>query len=189
MALSTRVLCLLGTDHHAFDRLVSWCDTLADTLPEAEILVQHGATGAPAVARGIPYLDKGELAEQLSRAQVAICHGGPGCITDVQTAGLVPLVVPRDPRRGEHVDGHQQRFVSRFATTGAIMEVSSQEQLVGLVRTALAAARGAGVDPDVGRTRVGASVERFAQLVEPLMTERPVRRRRRRPAVTDRAID
>lgn len=162
------VLCLLGTDHHPFTRLVSWCDDLAAAHPDVEVLVQHGSTDAPVAAAGKDFLDKQALTEALDRAHVAICHGGPGLISDVRAAGLHPLVVARDPSRGEHVDGHQMRFVARVAASGIVTSVASYDELAANVATMLATARGTGTDVADDRARVAASVARFAGVVEPL---------------------
>ena len=164
----TLVVCLLGTDHHPFDRLVRWCDDLAAAHPDIEVLVQHGSTAGPSVATGKDFLDKQTLTESLERAQVAICHGGPGLISDVRSAGLHPLVVARDPSLGEHVDGHQMRFVARVAASGIVDSISSYDQLAASVADLLASARGSGIDPAEDEARVAASVARFADLVEPL---------------------
>jgi UDP-N-acetylglucosamine transferase subunit ALG13 len=162
------VLCLLGTDHHPFTRLVSWCDDLATARPDVDVLVQHGSTGGPCVATGKDFLDKQILTETLQRAQVAICHGGPGLISDVRSAGLHPLVVARDPGLGEHVDGHQMRFVARVAASGIVRSIATYDELANSVATMLASARGAGVDASEDQARVQASVDRFARVVEPL---------------------
>jgi UDP-N-acetylglucosamine transferase subunit ALG13 len=166
------VVCLLGTDHHRFDRLVGWCDALATAHPDVDVLVQHGATAAPRVAQGSAFLGKQELADALARAHVAICHGGPGLISDVRAAGLLPLVVARDPELGEHVDGHQQRFVRRFATTGAIVAVDQEDELAERVAKQLAGPRGEGLDPDADSERVRTSVARFGRLVDELLAGR-----------------
>src|SRR5262249_44971982 len=68
------VLCLVGTDHHPFDRLVGWCDSLAERRPDADVLVQYGSTAPPRVASGVAFLDKQELTASLAEAQVAITH-------------------------------------------------------------------------------------------------------------------
>lgn len=170
------VLCLVGTDHHPFDRVVGWCDEIARERPDVRVLVQHGATAAPRVADGVPYLGKDELTGHLASAHVAICHGGPGLISDVRQAGLLPLVVARDPARGEHVDGHQQRFVARFAETGAVRSLDDLAELRGCVDELLAQPRGAGLDASAERERVDASVQRFGELVEELMLRRRGRR-------------
>ena len=171
------VLCVLGTDHHHFTRLVSWCDELARRRPDVDVLVQHGASAPPRTARGVAFLGKGELESTLREAHVAICHGGPGSISDVRSAGLLPLVVPRDPRLDEHVDGHQQRFVRRFSSTGAIVEVHDRDQLIEHVETALSEPRGAGRDTGEEDDQIRASVDRFAQLVDDLVAR--ARRTRR----------
>jgi UDP-N-acetylglucosamine transferase subunit ALG13 len=173
------VLCLVGTDHHPFDRVVGWCDEIARDRPDVQVLVQHGSTAAPRVAEGVAFLGKEELTAQLAAAHVAICHGGPGLISDVRDAGLLPLVVARDPVRGEHVDGHQQRFVARFAQTGAIQALDDLTSLRGHVDELLALPRGAGRNTSAERERVDAAVQRFGDLVEArLAIARQPRRRR-----------
>jgi UDP-N-acetylglucosamine transferase subunit ALG13 len=101
---------LLGTDHHPFDRLVAWADRWADEHPEHHVLVQHGHTTAPSRAKAVDFLSPEDLRAALGDADVIVTHGGPGTITDARSCGRRPIVVPRDPRRGEHVDEHQQRF-------------------------------------------------------------------------------
>jgi UDP-N-acetylglucosamine transferase subunit ALG13 len=162
------LLCLLGTDHHLFGRLVGWCDALASRRPDIDVLVQHGYSQGPAVADGVSFLDKQALTETLARAHVAITHGGPGLISDVRNAGLAPLVVARDPGLGEHVDGHQQRFVARVAASGIVRALSSQEELIDEVEKQLSQARGSSVDRAEDEQRVATAVARFAALVEPL---------------------
>lgn len=166
------VVCLVGTDHHPFDRLVSWCDELATARPDIDVLVQHGSTAGPSVARGEAFLDKQTLGDSLSRAHVAICHGGPGLISDLRGAGLMPLVVARNPELGEHVDGHQMRFVARVAASGIVQSIESSEQLLAAVDGQLASARGSGLDASGDAARVAASVQRFAAMVEPLRRSR-----------------
>lgn len=165
MSGSPLVLCLVGTDHHPFDRLIDWCDTWASAHPDVEVVVQHGATSAPKVATGRDFLGKDELGELLQRAHAAITHGGPGLISDVRNAGLLPVVVPRDPGRGEHVDGHQQRFVARMDKSGLVEQVADEAAFGSALEARLASDRG-GVDAAADQDRVTASVARFAQLVD-----------------------
>jgi UDP-N-acetylglucosamine transferase subunit ALG13 len=176
-AAAPMVVCLVGTDHHLFTRLVSWCDALAARRPDVDVLVQHGASAPPQVARGVAYLGKEDLASTLSQAHVAVCHGGPGSISDVRSAGLLPLVAPRDPLLNEHVDGHQQRFVRRFSSTGAIVEVHDEAAFFEGVEKALSQHRGAGRDTEQEDDRVRDTVVRFGRLVDALLVRsRPSRR-------------
>lgn len=165
------ILCLVGTDHHPFDRVIAWCDALAEQRPEIRVLVQHGWSDPPRVADGQAFLEKAELVDALERAHVAISHGGPGLISEVRDVGLLPIVVPRDPERGEHVDGHQQRFVARMNKSGLVDEVANEAAFVAAVTTQLSKPRG-GIDVDADRGRVEASVARFAALVDSVVKAR-----------------
>lgn len=108
----SRLLVLVGTDHHPFERLREWADSWQESHPDDEVVLQHGFTAAPLSARGVEMLAPADLEELLATVDVAITHGGPGTISTVRAAGLLPIVVPRDPALGEHVDDHQQRFAT-----------------------------------------------------------------------------
>lgn len=159
------VAVLVGTDHHPFDRVVEWAATLAaeDGHPW---LVQHGATAwptdTPPNLHGVPMLGIDDLEAVLERADVVVTHGGPGLVMEARAARHVPVVVPRDPARGEHVDGHQQDFADRLEVDGAIVLVRTLEQFRTAVNTTRQAERPthghAGTSTDV--------VSRFAELVE-----------------------
>lgn len=123
--MTALVLALAGTDHHPFERLVRWIDDAALTHRDVHFVVQHGSTRAPSVAEGHAFLSHDRLVELLVEASVVVCHGGPGTIMDAREAGHVPLCVPRDPRLGEHVDGHQQRFAAAVGEAGVVRTISS----------------------------------------------------------------
>ena len=89
-------------------------------------------------------------------------------ISDVRAAGLHPVVVARDPSLGEHVDGHQMRFVARVAASGIVRSSSTYDELAEVVGGMLSTSRGSGTDAAEDHARVAASVARFADLVEPL---------------------
>ena len=98
-----------------------------------------------------------------------VTHGGPASIIEVRRAGRLPIVVPRDPARGEHVDDHQQRFAHRLAEVGAI-QLCEEE-------AAFAAALDAGLtDPERYRlaepaqsTEPGPAVAMVGRIVEELV--------------------
>jgi UDP-N-acetylglucosamine transferase subunit ALG13 len=167
------VLCLVGTDHHPFQRLVSWCDTLATSRTDVDVLVQHGQSPPPGVAEGRAFLGRDELDSLLLRASVAVSHGGPGLISEIRAAGLRPLAVPRDPDRGEHVDGHQMRFLERMGERGLVEVVTSERPFLDSIARRLAHPHDERVDRLADQARVLASVHRFAGLVEDLYARRP----------------
>lgn len=107
-----RILVLTGTDVHTFDRICAWADARAGARPDEEVVVQHGFTTPPRIARGVQLLTPAELIGALDAADAVISHGGPGTISTVRAAGHTPIIVPRDPALGEHVDDHQLRFAA-----------------------------------------------------------------------------
>lgn len=110
--IKRRILVLVGTDHHPFTRLCDWADSWSVDHPDDYVLVQHGYTDAPRVARSVEILTPAQLNEALADADVVVTHGGPGTISTVRSGGILPLVIPRDPSFGEHVDQHQMRFAA-----------------------------------------------------------------------------
>lgn len=131
------VAVLLGTDHHPYDRAVRWAAELA---AEDGTLwfVQHGFTAwptdAPSSLTGAPMLGIEELTRLMEHADVVITHGGPGLIMEARAARHVPIVIPRDPELGEHVDSHQMDFAGRLRDGGTIRLVSTLDDLREAVR-------------------------------------------------------
>lgn len=158
---------LLGTDRHPFERLVSWASALA--AEDADTwLVQHGFTPCPD-ADALPHnlstrsiLGADDLAPLLLNADAVVTHGGPGLIMEARSAGHVPIVVPRDPALGEHVDRHQMDFTARLAADGTIRLVDSLDGL----REAVAEARTSGRDVTVSGPRNAEMIARFGEAVE-----------------------
>jgi UDP-N-acetylglucosamine transferase subunit ALG13 len=133
------VLVTVGTDHHAFDRVVRWADEWAATCAEAcEVLVQFGTAPAPTTAAGVDYLSHRELQTALQRATVVVCHGGPATIGEAWRAGHLPLVVPRQRRLGEHVDDHQLAFASKLEQSGSLVYLRSETEFRAAMERVLA---------------------------------------------------
>lgn len=128
-AYERRILVLTGTDVHRFDRICDWADARSDAHPVEDIVVQHGFTESPRIARGVNLLTPDELDEALAGADVVVTHGGPGTISRVRSAGHFPIIVPRDPELGEHVDDHQLRFAVWAAERNLGVVVSDMSML------------------------------------------------------------
>lgn len=158
----------VGTDHHPFDRLIGWVDTW---LPDGvRCVVQHGTSAPPRRAEGVPYLDHGELVALLEEAVVVACHGGPTTITESRRHGRRPIVVPRSPGLGEHVDDHQERFCARMAAKGLISAAADEKAFRALLDRAVAAPEEFAVD--ARGNHVSESVARFAELMNDLLADR-----------------
>jgi UDP-N-acetylglucosamine transferase subunit ALG13 len=116
------ILVIVGTDHHPFDRLISWTNEWLGQHPEkaSGFFVQWGSTSARPCCPGARFLEVGELADLLDQADVIVCHGGPNTIAEAWARGRKPIVVPRLATIGEHVDDHQADFCEKFAALGRI---------------------------------------------------------------------
>jgi UDP-N-acetylglucosamine transferase subunit ALG13 len=167
------VLALVGTDHHPFDRLVGWVDAWAGAR-DARVVVQHGTASPPMHAEGVRVLPPDALDGLLREATAVVCHGGPGTIAVVRAAGLLPIVVARDPSSGEHIDDHQMRFIAAAQRAGEVRAASSDAALAAELDRAIADPGAMRVPP--GSRDVGATVERFARLVDGLVAPRPAAR-------------
>jgi UDP-N-acetylglucosamine transferase subunit ALG13 len=166
------VVALVGTDHHPFDRLVSWVDRWAAD-HDARVLIQHGTAAPPEHAEGVRLLPRDELTSLLADATAVVCHGGPGTIADAREAGQLPIVVARDPKRGEHVDDHQQRFVAAAGRAGEIRGVDRPEALAAALDAAVSDPAAQRIEP--GSRDVRATVARFGERVGRLFEPAPVR--------------
>lgn len=136
--MTNLIVVSVGTDHHPFDRLVRNMDNWAKAHPDDEVIIQHGTASAPSVADGQKLIPHPELCDLFARADVVICHGGPSTVMDARIAGKKPLVLPRDPQLGEHVDGHQIRFARHLNKHGLAKTLSSEEVIESSIADVLA---------------------------------------------------
>lgn len=131
------LLVMVGTDVHPFDRLIDWVDNWLQSRENAvDCLVQYGSSRSPKVARGRNFLPGAELKQAVAGATVVVCHGGPATIAEVRASGRLPLVVPRSPDLGEHVDDHQQRFGRHVASCGWGLVVEDEAEFGRLMNKA-----------------------------------------------------
>lgn len=172
--MSGLVLALAGTDHHPFPRLVEWMDAAATRLGDVRFVVQHGSAPAPRVAEGHAFLAHDVLEALVREASVVVCHGGPGTIMDARAAGHVPLCVPRDPRLGEHVDDHQQRFATVVGEVGVVRHVTDLEGFLTDVEATLLLGP-AGLAGDLGHRARQEALALAARELDQLAAGRPPR--------------
>lgn len=123
-----RILVSLGTERFPFERAVRAVMGAAQSA--TSVVWQTGNTtvehaGAPLRQ----WLTPAQLHSELDRASVVVVHGGVGAILDAFGAGHVPVVIPRSPEWGEHVDDHQLTMCRSLAERGMIVMVSPGETL------------------------------------------------------------
>jgi UDP-N-acetylglucosamine transferase subunit ALG13 len=102
-----------GTHHQPFDRLVAAAEALARR--GERVVVQAGASGVPTPScERYAWLAPDVVARLADEAEVIVTHTGPGSLFLAWDRGRRPIVVPRRPERGEHVDDHQVRFAEHL---------------------------------------------------------------------------
>ncbi|HSR27419.1 MAG TPA: glycosyltransferase [Actinomycetes bacterium] len=169
------LLVTVGTDHHPFDRLVSWAAAWLDGHPgQLRCLMQTGTSAPPTTgaADWRAYLEFDALQAAMAEAAAVVCHGGPGTILGARHMGAVPIVVPRQHRLGEHVDDHQVAFSRRLAAEGDEIHLAEGEADLHRLLDRVAA------EPAIFRAGPGdrataVAVREFGRLVDGLVGERP----------------
>lgn len=127
------LLVSVGTDHHPFNRLIEWVETWHANQPAWDLIVQHGTSRPSANADNHQMMPHEDFMAVVRRADAIVCQGGPGGMMDVRSQGKCPIVVPRDPAKGEHVDGHQLDFANHAANKGLAAVARSQAELFELL--------------------------------------------------------
>lgn len=113
------ILFVTGTHETCFARLVEAAERTALAMAPEEVVAQVGSCATTLHhARGVPFLAAHDIAALIRRARIVVTHGGPGTIREVLEVGKVPVVVPRDPALGEHVDDHQVFYAAHLERLG-----------------------------------------------------------------------
>ncbi|NLU80468.1 glycosyl transferase family 28 [Micromonospora sp. HNM0581] len=165
------MLVAVGTDKHPFDRLVDWLARWhEETDGKVRLTVQHGHTGAADLPGAVPFLGHAELQAAMAGADLVVCHGGPATILEARRHGHLPIVVPRDPTRGEHVDDHQLLFARRLGAAGLVALCESRQELLDALTSGLVdrARFTVVVDADSASGQ-RAAVQRVGEIVEDLV--------------------
>ncbi|MEO6987760.1 MAG: glycosyltransferase [Aquihabitans sp.] len=170
MRSTPRVVVTVGTDHHRFDRLVMWAEHWATANPDVPMLVQRGESDPTSHAESVPMLAYDQLVAAMTGADAVVTQGGPAAIMDARSVGHRPVVVPRRGTLGEHVDDHQVRFTAWMAERDLVWLADDEHGLHRLLDRAMRDPQALRIPPDSGE--VAESVERFAALVDPLLTSR-----------------
>lgn len=176
------VLVMVGTDVHAFDRLLTWLERwYANRSDEPALLLQYGHSRTPDLPGSVAFLGHEQLQRAMAEAILVVSHGGPATITEARRHGHLPIVVPRDPTHREHVDNHQQLFARRLATAGMVRLCESEVELADALDKGLAdpSAYALAADSRAQDARTEA-VARVGQIVDDLVAQRGRRTHGRR---------
>lgn len=102
----------LGLDRKPFTRLLELVDEAVErNLLDRDSLVQRGHTPySTENFRVVDFLPFTEMLQATKEADLVITHAGVGSALLCLNAGRIPLLMPREGKRGEHVDDHQIEF-------------------------------------------------------------------------------
>lgn len=128
------ILLSLGTHQQPFPRALDLIEPLA--LSGEKLVVQHGSTPPrPEMPNTtwVAFMAFDDLVAAMEQARSVVCHAGVGTIVTAIRAGHVPVVIPRQPHRGEHVDDHQMDIASRYAERGLVRCVISETDLTPML--------------------------------------------------------
>jgi UDP-N-acetylglucosamine transferase subunit ALG13 len=126
------IVVTVGTHEQQFDRLMRAVVALGDSEP---MLVQYGTcTITDGPGEWVDFLSFDELAERAKDARAFICHAGVGSIVLARRCGHRPIIMPRRPELGEHVDEHQLELSRRLHKAGLVTVVEDERELAAAVR-------------------------------------------------------
>lgn len=120
-----------GTHHQPFERLVIAAERLAGALDEPVVLQRGSAQSAAPRCDDHVSVEPERFVALLRDARVVVLHGGSSSFLQARALGRVPIVVPRRPEHGEHVDDHQVRFARSVMSQARVVE---PEGLLAAVR-------------------------------------------------------
>lgn len=118
----------VGTRPEPFDRLLEVVDraVAAGVVPEP-VLAQAGASGyRPESYATVPWLDPDAVERAIAESRYVVCHAGSAIMAAAVAAGHRPLVLAREPSRGEHRTDHQPQVLELFARRGLIVALGEE---------------------------------------------------------------
>jgi UDP-N-acetylglucosamine transferase subunit ALG13 len=171
------LLVTVGSDHHPFDRLITWLDSWLGTDAGRRVnsVIQYGTARAPVHGEAVPFLPHADLVRLMAEATIIVAQGGPYSILESVEYGRIPIVVPRRRALGEVVDDHQFAFCALMAERGEAVVATTELELVAALDHAVSNPEAFLLSPRSGNANLEQTVERFSTLVGGL-TPRPRRR-------------
>lgn len=126
----------VGTHEQPMNSLIQTIDNLVkERKIKEEVIMQLGySTYEPKFCKYNKIMSYDEMKKNMDEARIVITHGGPGSIFLAIDSGKKPIVVPRDPSRGEHVDEHQILFAKRMVKKNQIICVLELENLYEAIK-------------------------------------------------------
>lgn len=121
----------LGSQKFQFNGLLQAVDELVEKgVINEEVFAQIGYSDyKPRNYRYKEFLDREEFAEQETKCDILITHGGTGAIMGAVKKGKKVIAVPRLAKYKEHVDDHQLQLIEQFKNQNLICGLSDCSEL------------------------------------------------------------
>ena len=115
----------VGTHEQSFDRLIKKIDELIENkLINEEVFIQKGYTDYEVKnCKSSKLIDYRTMEKMLRKSRLVKTHGGPATIMQAWQVNKIPIVVPRNPKFDEHVDGHQIAFAKKLESEEKIIAI------------------------------------------------------------------
>jgi UDP-N-acetylglucosamine transferase subunit ALG13 len=126
---------MLGTNPYPFTRLLEAMKTFA-IQNNAHVIAQIGNTPVIPGIECQRFMVHGEIIRHISAAEVVVCQGGYGSISDCLAIGAKVVAVPRRKEFGECVD-NQTELVDAFAREGLVspvMDINDLPKVIDIAR-------------------------------------------------------
>ena len=129
---SRSMLVTVGSERFDFGRAI---DLVLSGAPDATIMWQTGHTEAPGDLPGevSAWWPGDELAATAKTVDTVVTHAGVGSILMALRAGRCPVVIPRSPQRGEHIDDHQEQLANALESRGLVLVARGDADLAPLI--------------------------------------------------------
>lgn len=127
-----KVFLTVGTHEQPFRRMVELADRLA--VAGHEVAMQYGYSSPPRAVAGFDFAPADEIARLMRQADAVVTHAGPASVLQALDAGRSPIVLPRSPAYGEHVDDHQTAFAVHLARRGLVRVADSPKEAERLLK-------------------------------------------------------
>lgn len=126
------ILVALGTQDKQFYRLVRIIDNAINKgIIKDEVIVQLGSTKySSSNMKLYDYISGDKLQKLMDKADLIICHGGVGIITDSLKKGKKVFAMSRLKEFNEHRNNHQIQLVDKFNDLGYIKKITSYDDFV-----------------------------------------------------------
>ncbi len=125
------IFVMLGTNPYPFDRLLSAMRDYAKNTGE-RVVAQVGNTSLMTDIECHPFMAHAEIIRHIKAAEVVVCQGGYGSISDCLSCGAKVVAVPRKSEFGECVD-NQAELVDAFADEKLLVPVMNIDELAGAI--------------------------------------------------------